>query len=351
MVAHSEQGETQMTMHLSRRLAMSLIAGATIATLGVATPAWAAHYRVAAILQSQVNEYMVLWANAAKEHPAVKDGSISLTILDGQQDAVTQANLFDNAITEKYDAIIFSPVDIEAGNDPVRRANEAGIPVFGTVTAITHPELYKSFINSDDVAAGQILLKSVADKIGGKGNIVVIEGMMGQSAQVQRIDGITKALQSYPNIKVLETKTANWSRADAQSLTENWLTAHPDQINGIIAENDEMAIGALEAVKGHGLDPTKLPVAGIDGITDALLAVKRGEMMSTLQDADAQAKGSIDLVLRALEGPSYKPASKVWDVNGGTLAWDGGTERHYFVPWVPVTAQNVDALLTMRKAQ
>ena len=66
-----------MTMHLSRRLAMSLIAGATIATVGVATPAWAAHYRVAADLQSQVNEYMVLWANAAKEHPAVKDGTIS----------------------------------------------------------------------------------------------------------------------------------------------------------------------------------------------------------------------------------------------------------------------------------
>ena len=153
----------------------------------------------------------------------------------------------------------------------MRRAIEAGIPVFGTVTAITHPELYKSFIDSVDVTAGQILFKSVADKIGGKGNIVVIEGMMGQSAQVQGLDGITKALQSYPNIKVLETKTANWSRADAQSLTENWLTAHPDQINGIIAENDEMAIGALEAVKGHGLDPTKLPVAGIDGITDALL--------------------------------------------------------------------------------
>lgn len=340
-----------MRLHVTRRSAMSLAAGVAIAALGAATPALAAHYRVAAILQSQVNEYMVLWANAAKEHPAVKDGTVALTILDGQQDAATQANLFDNAITEKYDAIIFSPVDIEAGNDPVRRSNEAGIPVFGTVTAITHPELYKSFINSDDVAAGKILSQSVADRIGGKGDIVIIEGMMGQSAQVQRIDGITKALKAYPNIRVLETKTANWSRADAQSLTENWLTAHPGQINGIIAENDEMAIGALEAVKAHGLDPTKLPVAGIDGITDALLAVKKGQMMSTLQDADAQAKGSIDLVLRDLEGPGYKPASKVWDVNGGKLAWDGGTARHYFVPWVPVTPQNVDALLAMRKPQ
>jgi putative xylitol transport system substrate-binding protein len=72
---------------------------------------------------------------------------------------------------------------------------------------------------------------------------------------------------------------------------------------------------------------------------------------TTLQDADAQAKGSIDLVLRALESENYKPASKVWDVNRGTLAWAGGTGRHYFVPWVPVTSQNVDALLAMRKPQ
>jgi hypothetical protein len=73
--------------------------------------------------------------------------------------------------------------------------------------------------------------------------------------------------------------------------------------------------------------------------------------MSTLQDADAQAKGAIDLALRVVIGDSYKPRAAVWDVNGGKLAWKGGTAQHYYVPWVPVTAANVDSLLAMRKTQ
>jgi ABC-type sugar transport system substrate-binding protein len=339
---------------LNRRAAMVAL-GATFAGAmlsGQGGTAWAAGTpRIAAIVQSLNTEYNVLWANAAQAHPAVKDGTAKLTILDGRLDAFTQSSLFDTAITEKYDAIIFIPVDINAGNDPVQRAIAAGIPVFGSNTLITNTNLYKSYINSNDVEAGQILAESVIDKMGGKGNVVIIEGMIGQSAQVQRLQGIQKTLAAHPDVKVLEMKTANWTRAESMALTEDWLTAHPGQINGIIAENDEEALGALEAVKGRGLDPTKLPIAGVDGITDALLAVKRGEMMSTLQDADAQAKGAIDLALRAIIGASYKPRAAVWDVNGGKLAWNDGSTQHYYVPWVPVTAANVDSLLAMRKTQ
>src|SRR5690606_31616770 len=102
-----------------------------------------------------------------------------------------------------------------------------------------------------------------------------------------------KVLANYPDVKVLETRTANWSRAESLTLVENWLISHGGDIQGVIAENDEMAIGSLEAVKAYGLDPAVVPVAGVDGVTDALLAVQRGEMMSTLQDADALAQGAI----------------------------------------------------------
>jgi ABC-type sugar transport system substrate-binding protein len=338
---------------INRRTAM-LAMGASLvgaAFFGPVASASAAPARIAAIVQSLNSEYNVLWANAAQAHPALKDGTATLTILDGRFDALTQSNLFDTAITAKYDAIIFIPVDIDAGNDPVQRAIAAGIPVFGSNTLITKTNLYKSYINSNDVEAGQILAKSVIDKMGGKGNVVIIEGMIGQSAQVQRLQGIQKTLADNPNVKVLEMKTANWTRAESMSLTENWLTAHPGVINGIIAENDEEALGALAAVKGAGIDPKTIPIAGVDGVTDALLAVKRGEMMSTLQDADAQAKGAIDLALRAVIGNSYKPRAAVWDVNGGKLAWADGTAQHYYVPWVPVTQANVDSLLAMRKTQ
>ena len=335
---------------ISRRAMLALTSISLAAgSVGLAATAEAKPVRIAAIVLGLTSEFNVLWADAAKDHPRVKDGTVQLTIMDGRIDAFVQSNLMDSVITEKYDAVLFVPVDVNAGNAPVQRATDAGIPVFGSNSLITKMNLYKSFINSDDVQAGEIEAKSVIDKMGGKGNVVIIEGPIGQSAQIQRKEGIDKVLAANPDVKVLEIKTANWSRAEAQSLMENWLTAHTGKITGVIAENDEEMLGALQAVKARNIPPTQIALAGIDGVTDALVAVKRGEAMTTLQDATGQAQGLVDLALRHLQGDAYKPAAAIWDVNGGTLAWQGGTAGHYFVPWVPVTAANVDALMAMRK--
>jgi len=333
-------------MSVNRRIVLAAILGVSALA---ANAAQAADLRVAAIVQSLDTEFNVLWANAAERHPLVQDGTIELTILDGRMDPFNQSNQFDTAINEGYDAIIFIPVDINAGNDPVARAMEAGVPVIGSNTLISDTDLYQSYISSNDVVAGEMLARSVIERLDGEGNVVIVEGMIGQSAQVQRLEGIQKVLAEYPGINVVETRTANWSRAEALTLVENWLISNGGNIQGVIAENDEMAIGALEAVKAYGLDPANVPVAGVDGITDALLAVQRGEMMSTLQDANALAQGAIDLAAAAAQGDSYEPRAEIWDVNGGSLEWGDGTEQQYSVPWVPVTADNVDELLALRE--
>ncbi len=297
------------SMVIKRRAAL-LLAAATAAGAAAKPTRAAAAARIAAVVQGLGTEYNVLWANAAKLHPALHSGAASLTILDGRMDASTQSNLFDNVIAQHYDAIIFIPVDAAAGNDDIRKAKQANIPVVGSNTIVTDTSLYAAYINSDDVKAGEMLADAVIGKMGGKGNVVVIEGMIGQSAQIQRLQGIRAALKAHPAVKLLEMQTANWTRAEALSLTENWLTSHPGQINGIIAENDEMALGALEGVQSQGLDPKTIPIAGIDGITDALEAVKRGEMTSILQDATAQSQGAIDLVLRYKDGELTSPPRK-----------------------------------------
>jgi ABC-type sugar transport system substrate-binding protein len=102
---------------------------------------------------------------------------------------------------------------------------------------------------------------------------------------------------SSPLSKVLEKKTANWSRAEGLALMENWLTAHPNEIKGVIGENDEMALGAIQAIKGRGLNVKDFVVVGIDGVPDAINAVKAGEMFSILQDAEGQAAGALDVAL------------------------------------------------------
>jgi ABC-type sugar transport system substrate-binding protein len=200
------------------------------------------------------------------------------------------------------------------------------------------------------VISGEYVAHGVIDRLGGKGNVVVLEGLIGQSAQIERRQGINKVLAQSPNIKVLETKSANWSRAEAQSLMENWLTSHGNAINGVISHNDEMALGAIEAMKARGINFATHPVGGIDGLTDALEAVKRGEMSTTLQDANAQAQGSIDLALNVLIGPSYRPMSDIWNQYPGQLSWDEGKKTEYLVPWTPVTGENVDRLLAIRRA-
>lgn len=292
-------------------------------------------------------EFMQIWSAALEEHPAVKAGKVKLTIFDGRYDALVQQEQFETMITQKYDAIIFVPIDIEAGATAVEAAHKAGIPVIGSNTRV-NSKLLTSYVGSDDVRSGYMEAKYILDKIGCKGNVVILEGPIGQSAQISRLEGNKKALAECPDVKVLEQHTANWSRAEAQTLMENWLTAHSGKINGVIGQNDEMALGAIEAIKAAGLKVEDFVIAGIDGITDALNAVKRGDMASILQDARAQAQGALDLAIFKAMGGKYKPMSDIW-VNYKDMPWNGGKDAEYNVPWTPVTLGNVDALLKSRK--
>ncbi|MCJ8151250.1 substrate-binding domain-containing protein [Shinella sedimenti] len=292
-------------------------------------------------------EFMQIWSAALEQHPAVKSGEVELTVFDGRYDALVQQEQFNTMITQKFNAIIFVPIDIEAGATAVQAAHDAGIPVVGSNTRV-NSDLLASYVGSDDTISGYMEAKAVLDKIGCKGNVVILEGPIGQSAQISRLEGNKKALAECPDVKVLEQQTANWSRAEAQTLMENWLTSHSGQINGVIGQNDEMALGAIEAIKSAGLKTDDFAIAGIDGITDALTAVKEGTMTSILQDARAQAQGALDLAIFHAKKGDYKPESDIW-AQYPYMSFNDGKDKEYNVPWTPVTADNVDKLLEMRK--
>ncbi len=290
-------------------------------------------------------EFMQLWADAAENHPAVTSGLVDLTVFDGRYDALVQQDQFETMITQGYDAIVFVPIDIEAGATAVQLAADEGIPVVGSNTRV-NSDLLTSYVGSDDVQAGYMEAKSVLDEMNCKGAVVILEGPIGQSAQIQRGEGNEKALAECPDVAVLEKQTANWSRAEAQSLMENWLTAHGPEIKGVIAQNDEMALGAIEAIKAAGLNVDDFAIAGVDGVTDALMAVKEGSMASILQDGAAQAQGAIDVAIKAVK-PDYEPMSEIW-TQYPEMAWENGEKDEYSVPWTPVTLDNVDDLLSKR---
>lgn len=327
-------------------LVVTLLVVGMMASTGLAAEE---SYKIGAAVYGLKAEYMRLWTTALERHPAVKSGLADITVFDGNYDASVQQSQFETMVTQGFDAIIFVPIDIEAGAAAVELAASEGIPVIGSNTRVNTDKL-TSYIGSDDVKSGAMEAEAVLNKIGYEGNVVIIEGPIGQSAQIERRKGNLQVVEQHPDVEVVEMKTANWSRAEAMALMENWLSAHPGQIDGIIGQNDEMALGAIQALKAAGLDPKDFGIAGIDGVTDAMLAVKEGEMVSILQDAKAQAQGALDLALRALMGDEYEPQADCWTQYADGMPWGETLQEVYNVPWTPITLDNVDALLEEREA-
>jgi putative xylitol transport system substrate-binding protein len=302
-------------------------------------------YRIGAAVYGLKGEFMQMWVNELKAHPMVKDGTVSVTVFDGKYDALTQNNQFDTMITQKFDAILFVPIDIEAGAEAVEKAFDAKIPVVGSNTRVNSEKL-TAYVGNNDEKAGELQAEAIVKAIGGKGNIVILEGPIGQSAQIERSAGNQKVLDKYPDIKVLMKKPANWSRAESITLMENWLTAYPGKINAVIGQNDDIGLGALEAVKAHGIGAKEMPTSGIDGIMDAVVSVKNGELMiSYYQDSKAQAQGALDVALRHLIGEGYTPKSTIWEEYKADMPWNGGTQKIYEVPWTAITPANADAFI------
>ncbi|WP_175772461.1 substrate-binding domain-containing protein [Paraburkholderia phenazinium] len=297
-------------------------------------------YRIA-VMPFAVNEYMSRWVKEMQQHPLVKDGTVKMTVLDGKYDAMVQSNQFDTAITQKFDAIIVAPVDFQAAAAPIARAAAAHIPVVGSVTTANSDKLF-AYVGTNDVEGGRLETQQLVNELKGKGNIVILEGPIGNSPQLMRRKGIDAVLAANPGIKVLASKPGNWSRAEGLSVTEDWLTRYGKSINGIISQNDAMSLGAIEALKLKQIDPTTMPVVSIDGDKGGQMAVKQGDLYTLYKDAHCEGQGAMDLAIRAVAGPSYQPKSDCWSK---TLNWKNGAAKQYDVPWVPLTKANIDQYL------
>ena len=262
--------------------------------------------KIGATYYSLQNEFTMRMDNQAKKW--AEANGVDYTGYDGNYDAATQLSQVETMISDGVDAIILNPQDADACAACVDAAVEAGIPIVGVNTMVNSDKL-TSYCGSQDVSAGEDIMQYMIDYIGNdEFNIVVIEGPMGQSAQLQRWEGINNILADHPNIKILAYDTANWSRSEAMTLMETWITTYGEDINAVIGENDEMALGAREAIKAAGLD---IPCIGIDGITDAVTAVENGDMIaSDFQNAEGQIEGALETAVAAVNGEEVE--KEVW---------------------------------------
>jgi ribose transport system substrate-binding protein len=219
-------------------------------------------------------------------------------------DVATQASQVESLINQKVDAIIIVPVQADSLGPQLQAAKDAKIPVLAVNTTLKNEALITSAVLPDDVAAGAQEMQMMADKLGGKGNIVILQGPLGSSPELDRTKGIESVLAKYPDIKVLAKDTANWARDEAVNKVKNWISSFGNDINGIVAENDDMGLGAVQALKEAG---KTVPVVGIDGIEDGLRAVESGAFIgSSLQHGRVELAAGLGAALLVIKGEPFK---------------------------------------------
>ena len=174
----------------------------------------------------------------------------------------------------------------------------AGIPIVNVNSETkTVPT---AFIGSRDEQSARLAMEYIAKRLGGKGEVVMMHGYMGQAAQIKRDAGAREVLAKYPSIHLLAEQTAEWDRAKAMSLMENWMQAYGDRINAVFAQNDEMAMGALLAIE-NAKKKDKIIVVGVDAIADALEAVKASRLDATVfQDAEGQGSQAVETAMKII---------------------------------------------------
>lgn len=277
-------------------------------------------YRIGVAMKDLSDQFVKNIGDAIEQRGKELD-EVELIIVDARGDASKQISQVENFVAQKVDAVILNAQDAAALGTAVDICKEAGIPIIECNT-LTENDNYDVYVGSDDVDAGKIQGEFVKEVLGGKGNVVIIHGPMGQSPQIKRREGIQQALlDPCPEIKVLAEQSANWKRDQAMSLTEDWLQRFPD-IDAILSQNDDMAMGALQAVEAAGkLD--EIMIVGVDAIPDALQAVKEGKLACTVfQDSRGQGAKSVDVALKLAKG--------------------GSSPKEVIIPFQLVTKENVE---------
>ncbi|MER5445859.1 substrate-binding domain-containing protein [Streptomyces sp. NPDC002764] len=233
---------------------------------------------------------------------------VDLTVTDAQNDASQQANQLQNFTSSSLGAIIVNPVDSDAASNSVKAADKAKIPVIAVDRGVNKANV-DALVASDNVKGGELAARTIGEKLGGKGKIVILQGQAGTSAARERAAGFAAGLKAYPGIQVVAQQPADFDRTKGLDVMSNLLQAHPD-VQGVIAANDEMALGAVKALGSRA--GKSVQVVGFDGTPDGLKAVEGGTLYASVAQQPSQlGRIAVDNALRALQGKKVEETVKV----------------------------------------
>lgn len=239
---------------------------------------------------------------------AADEAGVELTVTDARDDATQQADQIQNFQTQQLDAVLINPVDSDAAGPIVSPLIEAGTAVVAVDRAVNGAEV-NAFVASDNVEGGRLAADALAEAIGEQGKIIVLQGVAGTSASRERGQGFTEGISAYPDIEVVATQPADFDRAQGLDVATNLLQANPDVV-GIFAENDEMALGAIQALGDRA--GSDVFVVGFDGTDDGIAAIEAGTMHASIaQQPEELGRSAVEAALALLEGETVEQTVSV----------------------------------------
>ncbi|MEG1575414.1 MAG: substrate-binding domain-containing protein [Clostridium sp.] len=266
-------------------------------------PAGDKKYVIGLAMNTQTNPFFVDVKDGVQK--AADELGVELYITDAQDDPTIQMKDVENLITKKPDCIIIDTCDSDAIVSSIEACNEAGIPVF-TMDREANGGKVISHIGYDAIKSGKLAGQYLVDTLGGKGNIVEIQGIMGTNVAQNRSKGFNEIISANPDMKIVACQVADFDRAKGMSVMENILQAN-DHIDGLYAANDEMLLGALEAIEAAGrLD--EITMIGCDAIDDTLEAIKSKKVEATIAEPPFfLGKAILTSAYDYLEGKTVEP--------------------------------------------
>ncbi|MCQ4631178.1 sugar ABC transporter substrate-binding protein [Shinella lacus] len=267
----------------------------------------AAHAETIGVTMAQFDDnFLTVLRNGMSDYAKTLDG-VELQIEDAQNDVAKQQSQIQNFIASGVSAIIVNPVDTDATAAMSKAAADAGIAlVYVNREPVNVNELpeKQAFVASNEMESGTLETKEVCRLLNGKGKVVVMMGELSNQAARMRTQDVKDviATDECKGLEIVEEQTANWSRTQGSDLMTNWLSAGLE-FDAVISNNDEMAIGAIQALKAAGRSMDSVVVAGVDATQDALAAMAAGDLdVTVFQDAAGQGKGSVDAALKLAKG-------------------------------------------------
>jgi ribose transport system substrate-binding protein len=213
---------------------------------------------------------------------------VKIVFVDAQNDSAKQAAAIEGFVAQKVNAILISPMTVDSLVPSIEAAVKAGIPV-ATVDRKANTDKVLVHVGADNVEGGRAAARYIIQKLGGKGGIIELEGTTGSSPAIDRKKGFDEVIAT-SGVKILVSQTAEFGRAKGNSVMENLMQAYPN-FDGVFGANDEMIIGAIEAMSSAGVDPKTKATAGFDATPDAFAYMKDGKLGATIDQYPGQQAG------------------------------------------------------------